>query len=356
MMGMNFPNTPSEGAVYASPGGQQYTYTNGVWLQTGFAYTPLQTAEPYSRVVNGAMQIAQENVTASTANGYYAADQWLVYYSTTAVVSFGVVGSVTPNGSPGRLRATITTADASIAAGDYYQIYQAIEGVRFSTQWGTANAKQVVVRFGFKGPAGTYSFRLSNNGGTARTYLANFTIAAGQANTDTVQTFVIPGDTTGTWDTNSTALAVQFSVAIACGTTYQGVAGWNAGNLIATNAITNNLATNGSVFELFDVGLYLDPQATGKAPQWQTPDYAQELAACQRYWETTYSPVVGGPGTGNNHVNWFYKVIKRVIPTFAGGGGSTFDSTYTVNTDSLNVYRNINAPIIGTGAVVNARM
>ena len=44
------------------------------------------------------------------------------------------------------------------------------------------------------------------------------------------------------------------------------------------------LRTTGNVFELFDVGLYLDPHNTGIAPPWQMPDEAEELRACQRYY------------------------------------------------------------------------
>ena len=32
-----------------------------------------------------------------------------------------------------------------------------------------------------------------------------------------------------------------------------------------------------NAFELFDVGLYLDPEATGVAPKWEMPDEAEEL-------------------------------------------------------------------------------
>ena len=41
--------------------------------------------------------------------------------------------------------------------------------------------------------------------------------------------------------------------------------------------MTNGMAGAGNVFELFDVGLYLDPDNTGLPPKWQMPDEAEEL-------------------------------------------------------------------------------
>ena len=113
-----------------------------------------------------------------------------------------------------------------------------------------------------------------------------FTISAGQANTDTTQTFVIPGDTTGTWLTD-TGIGMQISVCVATGTTYQGTTGWQAGSINGTSANTNGMSTVANLFTLYDVGLYLDANVTGLAPKWQMPDEAQELAACQRYWRTS---------------------------------------------------------------------
>ena len=47
-------------------------------------------------------------------------------------------------------------------------------------------------------------------------------------------------------------------------------------------------ATAAAVFELFDVGLYLDLDNTGVAPKWEMPDPNTELLACRRYFQTIY--------------------------------------------------------------------
>ncbi len=70
-----------------------------------------------SYVVNGGMQVSQENgSTASTASGYYPVDQWRTEFSNAGVLSAAQVASSTSGGSPYRLRATVATADASVAS------------------------------------------------------------------------------------------------------------------------------------------------------------------------------------------------------------------------------------------------
>jgi hypothetical protein len=175
---------------------------SAAWIQINNQPAVGGTAESRNRIVNGAMQISQENGNSPSASSgtpsYYTADQFVV----AASVAPGVVVTqrlqiVTPKGSQNRIRVQVNTAKAAFAAGDYLLLQHMIEGIRLSDfGWGAAGAKQAVLRFGFKGPAGTYSVSMV---GATHAYIANFTIAAGQANTDTEQVLVIPGSTAGTW-------------------------------------------------------------------------------------------------------------------------------------------------------------
>jgi hypothetical protein len=144
-----------------------------------------------------------------------------------------------------------------------------------------------------------------------------FTISAGQANTDTEQVLVIPGDTSGTWGVD-TSIGITLSFVLACGPTYQGVAGWQAGNFLATSACSNGVGSTGNIFNIFDVGLYLDPNNTGKAPPWQMPDEAEELAACQRYYQKgIYTIWVGNSVVSNNYfATGNFIRSMRTTPTF----------------------------------------
>ena len=41
-------------------------------------------------------------------------------------------------------------------------------------------------------------------------------------------------------------------------------------------------------FQVWDIGLYADPDKTGLAPPFEIEDYATTLAKCMRYYERTY--------------------------------------------------------------------
>jgi hypothetical protein len=222
-------------------------------------------------------------------------DQWYIFFTSTGVASVAQHLLTTPRGSLHRLRFVIVTPDATLDAPDYLSMQHRIEGVRCAElKFGSAAAQQIILRFGFRAPAGTYSIFVKNHS-TVRSYVANFTISAGQANTDTEQTFVIPGDTTGTWPIDSANIGLQFGVALAAGSNVQGVAGWQANSRNGTASNSNGLATSAATYDLFDVGLYMDPYKTGVAPAWELPDFAQELRRCQRYWYRQYT-LRGGHG------------------------------------------------------------
>jgi hypothetical protein len=183
-----------------------------------------------------------------------------------------------------------------------------------------------------------------------RSYIKTFTVSA--ANTDTEYTLTIPGDTTGTWLTD-TSLGVIVTFTLACGSTFQGTdSSWQSGNLLGTSSVTNGMGTGGNVFELYDVGLHLDPDATGVAPKWQTPDYASELAACQRYWESMRFLITVEANKNQSP----FEVIKRVTPTLSlslenGSGGSVSTS------DARLVYQNVaNSQASHSTVIGNARM
>src|SRR4029077_5840246 len=159
------PSSPISGQLwFESDTGKTYIwYTDpntSQWVQiAGISMVqPVQTAETYNRIVNPAMQVSQENGnTAGTAIAYYAADQWSFWQSGGGAYSFQRVQVTTPKGSRDRLRLTVTTADAVLDSTDLLQMFTYIEGVRIADLlWSAAQAKQIIIRFGFKAPAGTY--------------------------------------------------------------------------------------------------------------------------------------------------------------------------------------------------------
>lgn len=255
---------------------------------TGAVKLPLTSLQRRNRWVNGALQISQQNVNASgTGDTYYIADQLSVHRVTSAgTITAQRVQSVTPGGAPGRARLTITAADASLAAGEYLYLRTRIEGSEIADfRWGGAGTKQAVLRFLFKGPAGTYAVSITNAAAN-RSYVVTFSPAA--ANTDEIISIAVPGDTSGTWLTD-TGIGLEVRIVLACGATFQGTTGWQAGNILGTSGVSNGMGTGSAVFEVGEFGLYLDAYATAVAPEWELPGIADELARCQRYYSKSFA-------------------------------------------------------------------
>lgn len=167
-MAVDFPSGPSIGQIFK--GGELFYQYDGVaWNILGGAGTQVKTALSQNLIVNPNFIVSQENGnTASGALSYFAADQWLQSFSTSATFTFGRVASRTPRNSAYRLRLIITASDVSIAAGDLYRIAQPIEGTHLAAiGWNGATGAQLVLRFGFQGPAGTYSVSFRHSNGTA---------------------------------------------------------------------------------------------------------------------------------------------------------------------------------------------
>lgn len=225
-----------------------------------------------NRVVNGDKLVSQENgQTSGTTNGRYLSDQNAMYFVSSAGTFTGVNSqTLSPSGGY-RDRITITVADAALAAGEFLTYTQNLEGSNVrDAKWGTAGAVPIVVRRGFKFPAGTYTVAFHNSGAT-RSYVTSFVISAPEANTDVVRTFAIPGDTTGTWLSNDGVIGLTMDVVIAAGTTFQTTANaWQAGNFLTIAGTTNGMGTAAAVFEFFDEGIRLDPNATGVYGNYQS--------------------------------------------------------------------------------------
>jgi len=148
-------------------------------------------------IINGAMMISQENgATAGSVSGYYPVDQFRMFYANAGTqTAQNLATTRTPGGSYNRLRVTATVADAAVAAGDYCAVYQPIEGYRVADLGlGYTVAKTVTLQFGVKAPAGTYCVCFYNIAGN-RTYIAEYVIAAGEANTDVVKSITLALDT-----------------------------------------------------------------------------------------------------------------------------------------------------------------
>jgi hypothetical protein len=297
---------------------------------------PIPTAQARNRIVNPAMQISQEHGGAGGAFAvWYAADQWVGNHSMTGTVTYSRMSATTPDGLSYQIRALTGTIDTTIAATEYMGFYQPIEGIRIADfGWGTAQARQVVLRFTATcGVAGTFGGAI-RNAAENRSYPFSYTIATGEINTPVTVTVVIPGETTGSWPVN-TDKAMEVCFTFMAGTDFTAAPNiWGSTAAKAPTGITNGMAVTLKPFQIANVGLYLDPNNTGLAPPWQMPDEAQELIACRRYWEEV--AISWGGMTTNASIYWsgtVRLVPKRdASPPVTGVNGSNNGFAATVGT------------------------
>ena len=118
-------------------------------------------------IINGGMQISQENGTAiGTVSGYYPVDQFTAFFSgTTGQVNCQQLATSTPSGSPYRGHFYAAVADATVGATDVAWVTSRIEGFRVADlNLGSASAKTFTLQFGVRAPAGTYCVSFRNAG------------------------------------------------------------------------------------------------------------------------------------------------------------------------------------------------
>lgn len=290
--------------------------------------------------VNPAMQISQENgdsvVNNTSGNVVYPVDQWGGYGVAGASANLQrLTGAISPQGSNQRIRNIVATAKSVLTGTDAAGFLQHIEGVRIaSLMWGTAAAKPVVLRFGFRGPAGTYSASI-RNGAATRSYIRSFTISAAQANADIEVFLVFPGDTlfSATNWPNDNNRGMMVTITTAAGPTIQNSAGaWIAGNYSGAAGMTNGFATVGNDFQLMDTGLYEDVSGVGTPPRWQYPNVIDAYRECQRYYSITSTMFSGWVINGNGYYTQAYQfpVDMRTTPSLSGATASISGGSFPV--------------------------
>ena len=271
-----------------------------------------------NKIINGAMEIDQRNggasVTINTASDAYSVDRFLGAGQIADGVFTLQQSTTAPTGFKNSLVATVTTADASIGAAQYYLISQKIEGFNCSDlAFGTASAKTVTLSFWVRSSVtGTFSGALAN-GAYNRSYPFTYTISS--ANTFEYKTVTIAGDTTGTWLTdNGIGLRIYWN--LGSGVDNTGTAGaWvGAGNIGADSTVAL-ISTLNATFYLTGVQLEVGSVAT----PFERRLIDQELAMCQRYYQVQPDILVSSyNGTSGTIYNDFMlPVTLRATPTAA---------------------------------------
>jgi hypothetical protein len=302
-------NVSTSGIAQAAGGG-----TAGTAGVTGFK----------NRIINGNMVIAQRstgpvtNQAAVSTLIYDCIDRW-GYWAQTSGVFSTQQSSTAPAGFSNSALIT-SLAATSIAAGSYYTYSQRIEGYNFADlNYGTANAKTSTVSFWIRSSlTGTFACYLFNNG-YSRSFTSTFTISA--ANTWQQVSFVVAGDTTGTWlGTNNNC--IEFGICLGAGSNWQNstLNAWTATTFgVGASGAVNLVATNGATMYLTGIQLEVGTTATN----FDVRSIGTELGLCQRYYEKSYNMDVA-PGTNTGDGRVFVTALYQSAGLLDYGGSVPF--------------------------------
>ena len=244
-------------------------------------------------IINGAMQVAQRGTseTGITTSDYYTVDRHSIFLSGLGTWT-QTQETDAPDGFANSLKLECTTADASPAAGDALFVMHKLEGQDLQhLKKGTSSAESVTASFWVKSnKTGTYVFELLDQDNSARHINKSFTVDA--SGTWEYKTITFEGDATGAFDNDNEA-SLQISIWLGGGSNYNsGTLQTSWGALSQTNrAVGNvNLAdTIGNYFQITGIQLEVGETAT----PFEHRSYAEELALCQRYYQTGDAKIEG---------------------------------------------------------------
>jgi hypothetical protein len=281
---------------------------NSTILQTNSIENYMATSgRPLSNrnlIINGAMQIAQRNtsVTGITTSGYYTADRWLLSFNSAGTWTMNVESSA-PANTEFRKSANVicTTADSSLAAGDYFIFEHRIEGQNVQgIKKGTSAAESLTVSFWVKSSnTGTYICELYDADNT-RQISKSYTIDA--ADTWEKKTITMPPDITGQF-ANDNGLSLVLDFWLAAGTNFTSGTLNDTAWASVTSAnravgLLNLANATGNYFAWTGVQLEIGTVAT----PYEWLDYGTELLKCYRYFYIFRNDQTGTFGNIGNAV------------------------------------------------------
>ena len=282
-------------------------------------------------IINGDMQVSQR-ATGATAvgSGYYTIDRFKTHKSNDG--AFTIEQSTdNPFGTGNSLKMAVTTADTSVAAGQYLFLSQSIEAQNLqSLLYGTSSAKTVTLSFWVKSnKTGTYVITLYKSDNTISVIPVEYTIDS--ANTWEKKTITVTPTAGGTSlitasggaidNNNAEGLMVIFG--LAWGSTYAGGTNntWSSNsNHYSTSNQVNWMDSTSNNFYLSQIQLEIGDQAT----PFEHRSFGDELAKCQRYFhrfqsDTAYDAYAPAYWLVNHQVYSMYEfpVTMRSQPSIA---------------------------------------
>ena len=235
-------------------------------------------------VINGGMNIFQRSTSETglgASAGYFTTDRFNFAFNGTAGRVTVTQDSSAPSGFANSTKIDVTTADTSVAAGEYFIFQQKIEGQNLQGfAKGTSDAKPFAVSFYVKGNASaTYCCELFD-GDNSRQASKLFNVTTDWTRVE----LTFDADTTGAFDDDS-ASSFELNIWLHAGSSF------TSGTLNQTFASNDNTKRASGISSIFDstdrtffiTGVQLE---VGQNPtSFEHEPFERTLTKCQRYFQ-----------------------------------------------------------------------
>jgi hypothetical protein len=275
------------------------------------------------------MEISQRGTTFVAPAGY-TLDRFI--FSSGGATGGGVATVTQSTDVPNNtfqysLKVDVTTADTSIASGDFSHIVQPIEGYNVRDLIG----QTFTLSFWVKSPKAGIHCVAFRNSAIDRSHVLEYTVST--ANTWEYKSVTVTGGliTAGTWNwTNGMGVNVVFT--LLAGTSIQTTTGsWQTGNFIGTSNQVNVMDNTANNFFLTGVQLEPGPVAT----PFERRPIGTEFALCQRYFQDGLRTFNSYGLTGWGYTSQFtFPVTMRVTPSMS----QSISSPLNIATSSIGAY------------------
>ena len=246
-------------------------------------------------IINGGMQVWQR-ATATTAvvnDTYSTVDRWKFWESSegayTSEKHAMSLAEINTTGHSQAVALNVTTADGTIAAGQYSYFAQYVEAQNCQhLQWGTAAAKDATLSFWVKSKiAGTYCVAFTKEDSTTYVDIKEYTID--DADTWEYKTITItPTDGSTTLITgaggiivNDSGKGISILFGLAWGSTYHNTKDiWSTNSDYSSDQQVNWMSSTSNDFYITGIQF----EAGSVATPFEHRSYGDELAKCMRYY------------------------------------------------------------------------
>ena len=305
-------------------------------------------------IINGAMQIFQRATAATAADGYGTADRWNFAESTDGAYT-SERSTDNPFGTGYSIKLQCTTADTSLAAGQYARFFQRIEGQNLQhLLYGTSSAKTLTLSFWVKSSkTGTYSILLRKADATNYAFIHSYTISSANTWEKKVITITPTAGSTSFITASAGAIANDNGIGLELAFNLAQGSQYAIGTSNTWSSDANTYGLNGQVNWMDNTSnnLYLAEVQleVGSLTEFEHLSFQEELSLCQRYYFHTYEPGTAiGTATGSGAVisslddtqtysraQCWYPVEMRARPTILAYNCNN-GASGQVNGDSTN--------------------